>query len=186
MPETIRLALVFARVGVMTFGGGYAMLPLISRELVEKRAWLTESEFADMTAVGQCTPGIIGANMATYAGYKRAGIPGGVAATLGLVFPSAVIITLAAALLRGFAEVPAVRSAFAGIRVAVCALVVKAAVSLMKSSVFKASGGSRRFVAAAVFAAVLALALFTGLHPAALALASGAFGVAYLRLERKK
>ncbi|MDR2420750.1 MAG: chromate transporter [Oscillospiraceae bacterium] len=186
MSETIRLAFVFARVGVMTFGGGYAMLPLLSRELVEKRAWLTEPEFADMTAVGQCTPGIIGVNMATYAGYKRAGVRGGVAATLGLVFPSAVIIALVAALLRGFADVPAVRHAFTGIRVAVCALVVKTAVSLLKSSVFGSSGGLRRVVPAVVFAAALALALFTNLHPAVLALASGAFGIAYSRLRAGK
>jgi chromate transporter len=172
MPEIILLTLVFARVGVMTFGGGYAMLPLLSRELVEKRAWLTESEFTDMIAVGQCTPGVIAVNMATYAGYKRAGAWGGVAATLGLVFPSAVIITVVAALLSGFAEYPGVKHAFAGVRVAVCALIIKTAVTLWRSSVGSLAAG-------AVFAVVFAAAVFTGLHPAVLVLGAGTFGAVF-------
>jgi chromate transporter len=176
--------LVFARVGVMTFGGGYAMLPLLSRELVDTRAWLTESEFADMTAIGQCTPGIIGVNMATYAGYKRAGVLGGIFATIGLVFPSAIIITLVAALLRGFADAPAVSHAFAGIRVAVCALIVKTAAALMKTTLTPPGRPSGDVAAAvAIFFTVFALSALTDLHPVVLVLSSGVVGVAYMRLR---
>ncbi|MDR0446362.1 MAG: chromate transporter [Oscillospiraceae bacterium] len=178
MREVLMLALIYARVGVTTFGGGYAMLPMLSRELVEKRAWLTEAEFADMIVVGQCTPGIIGLNMATYAGYKRAGVPGGIAATLGLVLPSAVIISLIAALLQGFAEYAVVRHAFAGVRVAVCALIIKTIASLWRSAVKAPEAG-------AVFAVVFLLAVFTKLHPVVLALASAAFGICFTKLRAR-
>ena len=81
------LFLAFARVGVMTFGGGYAMLPMLQREIVEKRGWATDEELTDYFAIGQCTPGIIAVNTATFIGRKTAGIAGGIAATLGVVFP---------------------------------------------------------------------------------------------------
>jgi chromate transporter len=126
--------LVFAKVGVMTFGGGYAMLPMLMRELVEKRGWLDTEEFANMTAIGQCTPGIIAVNMATYVGFKRRKNIGGIVATLGVIFPSVIIVSVIAAVLRGYTELPAVRHAFAGIRVSVCALIVKTVVSLWKTS----------------------------------------------------
>ncbi|MDR0905410.1 MAG: chromate transporter [Oscillospiraceae bacterium] len=135
MRELIRLFLVFAKVGVMTIGGGYAMLPILMRELVEKRGWLDEVEFADMTAIGQCTPGIIAVNMATYVGYKRVKTLGGIITTLGVITPSVLIVSVIAAVLRGYTELPVVRHAFAGIRISVCALIVKTVVSLWKTSV---------------------------------------------------
>ena len=105
-----RLFGTFAKVGVMTFGGGYAMLPILQREIVEDRHWATEEELMDYYAVGQCTPGIIAVNTATFIGQKKAGIAGGIMATLGVVFPSIVIILLIASVLTHFADAPVVSS----------------------------------------------------------------------------
>ena len=93
----------FARIGGLTFGGGYAMLPMLQREVVERRGWATEEELADYYAIGQCTPGVIAVNTATFIGYRQAGVIGGIFATLGVVFPSLVIITVIAAFLTNFA-----------------------------------------------------------------------------------
>ncbi|MBQ7193984.1 MAG: chromate transporter, partial [Synergistaceae bacterium] len=86
------LFITFCRIGVVTFGGGYAMLPILQREIVENKKWGTDEELADYYAIGQCTPGIIAVNVATFIGRKIAGIPGGIVATLGVVFPSLLII----------------------------------------------------------------------------------------------
>ena len=120
----------FARVGAMTFGGGYAMIPILEREIIARRGWATEEELMDYYAVGQCTPGVIFVNTATFIGYKYGGTLGGIIATLGGVFPSVVIITIIAGILTNFADVPAVQSAFAGIRVCVCVLIFNAVVKL--------------------------------------------------------
>ena len=125
----------FAVVGVTTFGGGYAMLPALQREVVEKRRWATEEEVMDWYAIGQCTPGVIAVNTATFVGQKQAGIWGGIFATLGVVFPSLVIIMIIAAFIQNFAHLPAVQNAFAGIRVCVCVLILNAVVKLWKKSV---------------------------------------------------
>ena len=96
--------LTFARVGVMTFGGGYAMLPILQREVVEKKQWATEEELMDYYAIGQCTPGVIAVNTSTFIGHKLAGIPGSLAASLGFISPSILIITVIAAFLESHPE----------------------------------------------------------------------------------
>ena len=135
MKKLWELFYAFAIVGVTTFGGGYAMLPALQREVVEKRHWATEEELMDWYAIGQCTPGVIAVNTATFAGQKQAGVWGGIAATLGVVFPSLVIITVIAAFIQGFADIPAVQHALAGIRACVCVLILNAVVKLWKKSV---------------------------------------------------
>ena len=125
----------FAKIGVCTFGGGYAMLPILQRELMEKRNWTTEGELSDYFAIGQCTPGIIAVNTATFVGHKLRGPLGGVTATLGLVFPCLVIIMLIAAFLQNFAELPVVIHAFNGVRACVCALILSSVLKLRKSTV---------------------------------------------------
>lgn len=125
----------FAKIGVCTFGGGYAMLPILQREMVEKRNWTTEAEMSDYFAIGQCTPGIIAVNTATFVGHKLKGPVGGVVATLGLVFPCLVIIMLIAAFLQNFAELPVVIHAFNGVRACVCALILSSVLKLRKSTV---------------------------------------------------
>ena len=145
------LFLTFAKVGVCTFGGGYAMLPILQREVVEKKGWATDEELTDYFAVGQCTPGIIAVNTATFIGYKHKGIPGGVLTTLGVVFPSLVIITAIAAFLSNFADIPVVQHALAGINAAVVALIAASVLKLGKSTL-------KNGAAIAIFLCVLALA----------------------------
>lgn len=171
MKELFSLFLAFAKVGVMTFGGGMAMLPILQREIVEKRAWATEAELADYFAIGQCTPGIIAVNTATFIGHKRRGVWGGVFATLGVVFPSLVIIVLLAGLVGRFSHLAAVQHAFAGIRVCVCVLIFNAVVKLWRGAV-------KDKIGALLFALVLALSLLTPLSPALLVLAAAAAGIA--------
>ena len=130
-----QLFLSFAKVGVLTFGGRYAMIPILEREIVDHKGWASSEELMDYYAVGQCTPGVIAVNTATFIGRKVAGVPGGIAATVGVVFPSLVIITVIAGILSNFADIPAVQSAFAGIRVCVCVLIFNAVVKLWKAAV---------------------------------------------------
>lgn len=135
MNKYLDLFLTFARIGGLTFGGGYAMLPMLQKEVVEKRGWATEEELMDYYALGQCTPGIIAVNTATFVGQNTAGNLGGIIATLGVVFPSLIIINLIAMFLQNFADLPVVQNAFAGIRVCVCVLVFNAVVKLWKKAV---------------------------------------------------
>ncbi len=124
----------FAKIGAMTFGGGLTMLPLLTREIVEKKKWATEDELLDYYVIGQCTPGIIAVNTATFIGYYQAGIWGGIFATLGMVTPSVVIILTMAAVLQGFLSVAAVAYALTGIRAVVCALLANTVINLGKKS----------------------------------------------------
>lgn len=135
MKTLIDLFFTFCRIGGLTFGGGYAMLPIIQKEIVEEKKWATEEEVLDYYAVGQCTPGIIAVNTATFIGYKVQGIIGAIVATLGVVFPSLIIITIIAALLKNFANYSIVQHAFSGIRVVVIALIVSAILKLAKTSI---------------------------------------------------
>lgn len=152
------LFLTFARIGACTFGGGYAMLPILQRELVEKRGWCGEEELADYFAIGQCTPGIIAVNTATFVGHKQKGNLGGVAATLGLVAPSVLIILLIAAFLENFADLPVVGHAFAGVRACVCALILVSVLKLRKNTVID-------LPTTIIFIAVLALSLVKSYVP---------------------
>lgn len=135
MKELINLFKAFAKVGVLTFGGGYAMLPILQREIVEKNNWATDEEIMDYYAIGQCTPGVIAVNTATFIGQKNKGVIGGIVATLGVIFPSIVIITIVAAFISNFSDLPVVKNAFAGVRVCVCVLILNAVIKLWKNSV---------------------------------------------------
>lgn len=135
MKELVKLFLVFAKVGVMTFGGGYAMLPILQREVVQNRGWATDEELMDYFAIGQCTPGIIAVNTATFIGQKRKGILGGIVATLGVVFPSLIIISLLAGVIEAFSHIAWVQHAFGGVRICVCVLIINAVVNLFKKAV---------------------------------------------------
>ena len=135
MPLLADLFVTFARVGVMMFGGGYAMLPILQREIVEKKGWATEDQLADYYAIGQCTPGIIAVNTATFVGSESAGIAGGVIATLGVVFGPIVIITVIAAFLSGYMDLPVIAHAFNGVRACVTALILSSVIKLFKGAV---------------------------------------------------
>ncbi len=128
------LFLTFAKVGVCTFGGGYAMLPILQREVVEKKGWATEEDLTDYFAIGQCTPGIIAVNTGTFVGQKHKGVLGGIIASLGVVFPSVIIIMILAAFIQNFAHLPVVIHAFAGVRACICALILSSVIKLGKTS----------------------------------------------------
>lgn len=171
MRELFELLAIFARIGAVTFGGGYAMLPILQRELVEKRGWVSDEELMDYYAIGQCTPGIIAVNTATFVGLKRRGTVGGVFATVGIVLPSLVIISVIAAFISNFADLALVQNAFAGIRVCVCVLIGNAVVKLWKKSVTD-------IVTLAVFLAVFLLSVFTDLSPVLFVVLAAVLGVA--------
>lgn len=164
------LFLTFARIGVLTFGGGYAMLPIIQREIVEKKGWVTEAEVMDYYAIGQCTPGIIAVNTATFTGRKVKGTSGGIVATAGVVFPSMVIITVIAALIHGFADLRPVQDALAGIRVCVCVLIFNAVLKLWKKAVVDV-------VTLVLYLVILAASVFFNVSPVLMVVIAGVAGL---------
>ncbi|HRX57488.1 MAG TPA: chromate transporter [Eubacteriales bacterium] len=135
MKNLLKLYLTFVKIGAFMFGGGYSMLPLLERELVERLGWTSEEELLDYFAIAQCTPGVIAVNTATFIGQKRGGFWGGAMATLGVItVPLLLVIVIVSALMR-FWHLPAVTNAFDGIRVAVAALIAAAVVRLARSNV---------------------------------------------------
>lgn len=169
--KLLELFWTFAKIGVMTFGGGMAMLPMLQREIVEARGWATEEELADYYAIGQCTPGIIAVNTATFIGSKRAGIPGGIVATLGTVFPSLVIITLLAGVIERFSRLEWVADAFAGVRVCVCVLIYNSVWKLTRRAVIDKPAG-------VIFALVFLGAALLDWSPVVFVLFASAAGLA--------
>lgn len=179
MNEYLDLFLTFAKIGGFTFGGGYAMLPILEREVVEDKAWATEQELLDYYAIGQCTPGIIAVNTATFIGNKRKGLLGGVIATLGVVAPSLVIIILISAFLVNFSHIAWIRHALGGIQICVCVLVFDAAFKLAKKSLVDTAAGT-------LFLIVLICSLFTRIQAFLLVLLSGLCGIALKTIQEKK
>ena len=135
MKELMNLFWAFCKIGGLTFGGGYAMLPMLQKEVVEEKKWATEEELLDYYAVGQATPGIIAVNTATFVGYKEKGVLGAAFATFGVVFPSLVIIMAIAGFIDNFSDLEVVQYAFSGIRIAVGVLILNALTKLVKGSV---------------------------------------------------
>ena len=168
----------FAKMGAMTFGGGYAMLPILQREVVEGKHWASEEELMDYFAIGQCTPGIIAVNTATFIGQKQRGILGGIMSTLGVVFPSVVIISILAGLITNFSHLVWVQNAFAGIQVCVCVLIFNAVMKLLKKSVV-----DKR--TATIFVVVLVGSVFLDLSPAWFVIAAAVAGILLKNLEVK-
>lgn len=130
-----KLFFTFAKIGAFTFGGGYAMLSILQREIVEINKWATEEELLDYYAISQCTPGVIAVNTATFVGVKQKGVIGGIFATVGLVLPSVFIITIIAAFIKNFLEYEIVGHIFGGIKAAVAALIINAAITVGKKSI---------------------------------------------------
>ena len=174
----MKLLLTFAYIGAFTFGGGYAMLPMFQRELVEKKDWLTKEELADLFSISQCLPGIIAANTALFVGYKHKGVIGGIVAAFGVALPSLIIISAIAAFLTNFTDIPIVQRAFTGLRVCVSVLIVNAVFKLRKNSVVD-------LPSAAIFAVIFILAVFMLLPVAVLVLISGVCGVAISLLRKR-
>lgn len=160
----------FFRIGLLTFGGGLAMLPMLKREVVDKYNWITEEEMLDIYAIGQCTPGIIAINTATYIGYKKGGIAGGIIATLGEVSPSLIIIILIASVLQNFMDNVILLNAFAGIRIVVCALMMTTVVQMIKT-------GVKNKIGIFLFFGATALALFSPISTVFIVIMAALLGV---------
>ena len=173
------LFITFAKVGVMTFGGGYAMLPILQREVVEKKKWATEEEIMDYFAIGQCTPGIIAVNTATFIGQKNKGVLGGIFATLGVVFPSLIIISLLAGVIKAFSHIGVVQHAFAGIRVCVCVLIINAVMKLFKKAVID-------IPTMCIFILIVAGSCFTNLSPIIFVILAAVIGIVLKSIGGKK
>ena len=169
----------FAKMGAITFGGGMAMLPILQREVVENKGWATEEELTDYYAIGQCTPGIIAVNTATFIGQKCGGVAGGILATLGVVFPSLVIISLLAGVITTFSHLAWVQHAFGGVRVCVCILILNAVVKLYKKAVIDGP-------TLLVFLAVALGSYLTPLSPVLFVLAAAVVGIALKNMGVKK
>ena len=171
--------LTFAQIGGLTFGGGYAMLPILQREVVEKKKWATEEELMDYFAIGQCTPGIIAVNTATFIGQKNRGILGAIIATIGVITPSLFIISLLAGVIEAFSHIMWVQYAFGGIRVCVCVLIFNAVVKLFKKAVID------KFTLA-IFAIVALGSCFTDISPIIFVILAAIASIAVKVLGGKK
>lgn len=179
MKELVDLFWTFCKIGALTFGGGYAMLPLIQREIVENKKWSTEKEILDYYAVGQCTPGVIAVNTATFIGYKLKGIIGSIIATLGVIFPSIVIILIIASFLQNFSNLSIVQSAFSGIRVAVVALIITTVIKLIKSSI-------KDYLGIIIAIITFVVSAFMGLSPVYVVIAAALTGFISKNLRGEK
>ena len=175
----ISMFLTFSKVGVMTFGGGYAMLPILQREVVENKGWATEEELMDYFAIGQCTPGVIAVNTATFIGQKFKGTLGAIFATAGVVFPSLIIIGLLAGVIEAFSHLVWVQNAFGGIRVCVCVLITNAVVKLFKKAVVD-------MPTMVIFLAIALCSVFLDLSPVIYVILAALAGIILKALGGKK
>ncbi len=173
------LFFAFAKIGVLTFGGGLTMLPMLKHELVEQKKWVTEDEILDYYAVGQCTPGIIAVNVSTFIGYKKAGIIGAVISTLGMITPSVVIITVIAGILTTFMNNVWVASALMGIRGVVCALLVQTVITLAKKSI-------EDYFCAFIFIGVFVASFLFSLPSVVAVIITGLLGIFMYKIKEKK
>jgi len=179
MKELFELYIAFMKIGGLTFGGGLAMLPMFKYELVEKKKWVTETEILDYYAIGQCTPGIIAINTATFVGIKRKGLIGGIFATMGMVTPSLVIVTIIAMSLSEFMDNAILGHALMGIRAVVCALMLHTIITLTKKAVVDKTG-------AFIMLITCILVYFTEIPTIAIVIVAGIAGVILKSLEAKK
>ena len=175
MKELIQLYLAWFKMGLFTFGGGYAMLPMIQKEVIEHYGWATEEEVMDYYAIGQCLPGIIAINTATFIGFHLKGVIGGIISTLGVITPSFIIISAIASLISNFSDLAIVQNALSGINVAVCVLMFNTIVGLWKKNL-------KNIGSYTVFAVALILSLFTDITTVLVVIVSGALGIILSKL----
>jgi chromate transporter len=177
LKEYFELFLVFIKMGCLTFGGGYAMIPVLERELIKKKGWVTMEEVMDYYTIAQVTPGVIAVNVSTFIGFKKKGPLGGILSTLGFVSPGALFVLIIAIFLRNFADIPALNHAFMGIRVAVGALILDTVIKLFKG-VFK------DFKAIIIFFLAFCLSAVWSASPVLLVAAAGAAGFLLYRPKK--
>ena len=173
----VKLYLLFLKIGSLMIGGGYSMLPLLIRELVERNRIITEDELTDYMAVAQCTPGVIAINTATFVGYKVRRVIGAIVASLGVITVPVILITLIAAVLKGLMQYPIVGHIFAGIRLAVCALITASVYKLFKKSVVN-------FTTFALFLLAFLFVAVGGVSPVFVVIGAAIVGLSWGGLKR--
>jgi chromate transporter len=176
MKSVLSLFFTFIKIGIVTFGGGYAIMPVLERELVKGKGWITMDEAIDFYTIGQITPGVIAVNLSSFVGYKQNKIIGAIVATAGFILPGITLITLAGLLLRNFNDIPTVQNAFAGVRLAVGALIARTVVSLAARLVQKGRRPFQNAAAVLICAVCFALSLVWKINPVMLIAASGLAG----------
>ena len=176
MNLAVQLFFIFAKIGLFTIGGGYAIFPVIKKELIDSRGWITEEELLDYFAIGQCTPGIIAVNVATFVGKKICGFFGALTATLGVVFPSFVIIVVIAGLVKNFSGLWFIQSAFSGIRIVAIILILNTVLSMWKKSV-------KGIFGYAVFLFAFLVSFFDIFSSVMVVVVCGAIGILYTVLK---
>ncbi|MDR0540113.1 MAG: chromate transporter [Spirochaetaceae bacterium] len=177
MKKYVELFFIFVKTGSIAFGGGYAILPLIEREFIERRGWLTRDEALEYMTIAQVTPGIIAVNVCTFIGNKRAGPVGGIIATLGFILPGVTFIGIIAAFLRNFAEIAVVRHAFAGIRLAAAALIASALVKMFAGLYKKEAGALKNALSLGLCAISFTLSAVFKTNPVFIVLGAGMLGL---------
>ncbi|MBR5218635.1 MAG: chromate transporter [Clostridia bacterium] len=175
----LELFLAFCKIGAFTFGGGYAMLPVIKREIVENKKWATETEVADYFTIGQCTPGVIAVNTATFIGCKQKGLLGGTVATIGVITPPFFIILIIAAFIQSFAEYQIVQDALWGIRIVVAALIINAFCKLTKKNIKDITG-------IIIFAVAFACSVFLSLPITLIVVAAAVTGITLKSILKRR
>jgi chromate transporter len=179
MKKSLELIFTFIKIGASTFGGGYAMVPVLDRELIKKKGWLTMDEVMDYYTIAQVTPGIIAINVSTFVGCKRMGALGGILATVAFMLPGVILMTAVSLFLSRFAEYETVRHAFAGIRVAVGALVLDTVWKLVKGLFAKSDkqiDKLRRIAPLVIAVAAFALSAVLSASPVFIILGAGVAG----------
>ena len=170
--------LTWFRIGLFTFGGGYAMLPMIEKEIIERHHWTTEDEVMNYYAIAQCTPGVIAVNVSTFVGYFQSGVLGALASTLGVISPSILIISAIAGILTSFSDLAVVQHALAGIRIAVCILMSTSIIKLFKKGVVDV-------YTSVIFGAALMVAMLTNVPTVLLVISAGVLGVLFSMVKAK-
>lgn len=179
MRELINLYFLFIKLGFMNFGGGYALFPILQKEIIEKRGWITNEELMDYYAIGQCTPGVIAVNTATFIGHRRKGNIGGIVSTLGFITPSLIMITIIATFIGNFSNLQVVKDAFAGIRVCVAVLILNTTINLIKTSVIDIK-------TCIIFILVAGFSIFTDISPVLYIIIAGIAGLLLGRIGGRK
>ncbi len=174
--KALQVFLSFFKIGLFTFGGGYAMISVISAELVERKKWLTQDDMTDMLIISEMTPGAIAVNSATFVGYKVAGVLGGILGTLGVVLPSLTIITVLSFFVHYLEEVAWLAAAFKGIQAVVVVLIVNAMVKFFRQL-------DKSWQSYLIAAAAFAVTLLTDFNVIFLILAGGVYGIAYTLIK---
>jgi chromate transporter len=176
MAELLELFVMFFRIGAFTFGGGYAMIPVIQREVVEKKGWFDDEEIIDCFAISQFTPGAITVNTATFVGYKKKGIIGGIIATIGAILPSLILITIITTFFMNFQDNEVVQHAFGGIRIGVAALITNTALKMFRHIVTDR-------ISLIIFAVAFVFIAFTNFSPIIIITVSAVLGILREKIE---